>query len=59
MFMTAITFPICPPRPALNLLFDGRDGKTMRAKIKYIYVDSEIQSNAHRGQNGVNYPELC
>ena len=41
--MTAITFPICPPRPALNLLFDGRDGKTMRAKIKYIYVYSEIQ----------------
>ena len=39
--MTAITrFSLCPPRLALNLVFEGEDGKGMCAKIKYyIYIN--------------------
>ena len=54
--MTAINFPPCPPRLALNLLFEGEDVKRMCVKIKYIYVYIEMQQNADRGQNAGNYP---
>ena len=39
--MTAVTSPLRPPR--LVLPFAGGDGKTMRIKINYIYINLGVE----------------
>ena len=56
--MTAIIFPLCPPLLAVNLLFEGKDGKRMwlcKNKV-YTYMYTEMQQNADPGQKAANYP---